>query len=1185
MKKTLATATVILTTALAALAQQGTWYSSGPVGGPLWEVAVDPQTPTTVYAAGSAGVWKSYDGGASWSASNAGRSRLGVRAFALDPAHPQVLYAGGWSSGVTKSVNGGATWVPANTGLPTDNVAALAVDPSHPSTVFVGLGGWGVYRSTDSGASWIPSTTGITKNTGAHAFAFHPTTSQTVYTGTDLGLYITTNGGTSWTKVAGFTSPESVYALAIDPTNPAVMYAGTENGGAFKTTNGGTTWIPINTGMARGGRTADTVEAIVIDPSDHLRLLAGTEGVGAFVSVNGGTSWSPLQSGFPVTDVNSLAFSPQNADTVYAATDGPGVFASTDGGATWSQMNQGLRACDVEEVVVDGANPTRLWAATLNGIWRSSDRGASWTSATGDLPNLSGETIAMDPANPNTAYAATWSVQGVFKTVNGGGHWTKLAGGLPDANAEALAVNPANSNHVLAGTFFSGLFKSTNGGTTWTSVNLGTAGLRVMRLRYDPTNTANIYVGTNKGLFRTRDGGVTWLTPVLGSEYIWDILINPGAPLQVWVCSYKGVYRSTDGGSTFAGPVGGFAEYYWSLALDPQQSTAVYVGGTGGVYRSTNGGQSFAPFGTSFGDYDVYSLEFQPGTWTLYAGGHTLGVQVTPPPAGTCTPPTITSHPQSTTIAASATAALSVTASGTAPLAYQWYQGTSGTTSSPVAGATSRTFTTPALDTTTSYWVKVSNTCGFVGSATATVTVGPTQMLRYIIPSVAHLPGLGGTQWRTDVAAVNHGAAAVAMKLFYTNYDGSQTLQRTHTLAAGRAIEWPDVLTGLFNLASSASSKGTLRVETNHALVLNSRTYNQTTTGTYGQRYPSLIGADAIPAGTTGVIGQLKKTPGARTNVGAVNLGSAPATVKITLFGSGGVQVGSVTTLNLPAYRWLQQDDIFASAGAGTQAIAYATISVETAGARVWAYGSVIDTATGDPTTLPFTGKLTQGFIPSVAHLPGSGGTLWRTDVAAVNRSASTLTLTLDFTNYDATSSKTQTVPLRAGATVELVDLLTSLFGYGTGEKQKGTLRMSSSGPVHLTSRTYNQTTKGTYGQYYPALGTAQAIPAGTVAVIPQLRKNNAYRTNVGVQNLGASSVLVDVKLISSGGVQLGKTKTFNVPAHRWLQQDDIFGSSGAGAAEVAYATVEVKTAGGLVWAYGSVIDVRTGDPTTIPAL
>ena len=87
------------------------------------------------------------------------------------------------------------------------------------------------------------------------------------------------------------------------------------------------------------------------------------------------------------------------------------------------------------------------------------------------------------------------------------------------------------------------------------------------------------------------------------------------------------------------------------------------------------------------------------------------------------TPPTITTQPPSQTITSGQTATLSVAASGTAPLSYQWYIGASGTTTSPVAGATASSYTTPALTSTTSYWVRVSTRRGHVDSATATVTV------------------------------------------------------------------------------------------------------------------------------------------------------------------------------------------------------------------------------------------------------------------------------------------------------------------------------------------------------------------------------------------------------------------------------------------------------------------------------
>ena len=93
-------------------------------------------------------------------------------------------------------------------------------------------------------------------------------------------------------------------------------------------------------------------------------------------------------------------------------------------------------------------------------------------------------------------------------------------------------------------------------------------------------------------------------------------------------------------------------------------------------------------------------------------------------------PPVITTQPASQTIASGQTATLSVVATGTAPLTYQWYVGTSGTTTTPIAGATASSYTTPALTSTTSYWVRVSNASGTADSATATITIGTPPGIR-----------------------------------------------------------------------------------------------------------------------------------------------------------------------------------------------------------------------------------------------------------------------------------------------------------------------------------------------------------------------------------------------------------------------------------------------------------------------
>jgi hypothetical protein len=274
---------------------------------------------------------------------------------------------------------------------------------------------------------------------------------------------------------------------------------------------------------------------------------------------------------------------------------------------------------------------------------------------------------------------------------------------------------------------------------------------------------------------------------------------------------------------------------------------------------------------------------------------------------------------------------------------------------------------------------------------------------------------------------------------------------------------------------------------------------------------------------------------------------------------------------------------------AGTSSLATASHSYSAAGSYTWTFsaragqavctrsGSIVVTAT--PASFVY-------LVPSVAHAPGSAGTNWRTDVAAVNSTTGGASLTLTWFDSTTGAPAAVTRALAAGATVEWRDILVSLFGVGTGESRKGTLQVASSTPLVITSRTYNQETETrTYGQYYPALGAKDAIAAGKTGVLAQLKKSTAFRTNVGVVNLGTGTCNVTISLFDATGAQAGSPRTLTVEAGRWKQQDDIFTATGAGSRDLAYATVEVATSGGQVWAYASVIDAATGDPTTIPVV
>jgi len=240
-------------------------------------------------------------------------------------------------------------------------------------------------------------------------------------------------------------------------------------------------------------------------------------------------------------------------------------------------------------------------------------------------------------------------------------------------------------------------------------------------------------------------------------------------------------------------------------------------------------------------------------------------------------------------------------------------------------------------------------------SASGQITVGggPQLVEHYLVPGVAHLPGEGDTTWRSDLAVVNPSTSSAELVVTLYDHDTGASTEVARTLAAGATEEWADVLVSVLGLADAAEVKGILHIAASVPLAISCRTFNQeTATRTYGQQLPALTEADALTGGDEGIVPHLKKGSGFRTNLGVVNLGDSEATVTVSLFGANGEQIGSTSSLTVTAGRWQQQNDVFAWAGAGDQEIAYARVEASPQGASVWVYASLVDNATGDPTTI-----------------------------------------------------------------------------------------------------------------------------------------------------------------------------------------------------------------------------------------
>jgi cysteine-rich repeat protein len=318
--------------------------ASGGVGGaPVLALAIDPDTPTTLYAGTYCfGVFKSFDGGDSWSAVNTGLPSTSVSALGIHLTTPTTLYAA-TDDDVFKSLNGGSGWQA--TGLTDRYVPALAIDPTTPTTLYAGTNGDGLFKSLNGGSSWSAVNTGLPSG--------------------------------------------AILALAINPTTPTTLYAGTWDGGqgtggVFRSPNAGSSWSAVNTGL-----TSRYVSALAINPRMPTTLYAGGDGL--FQSTNGGGSWQA--TGLTDRYVSTLAINPTTPTTLYYA-GGDGLFRSTNGGGSWSEVTAGLTNRDVRALAIDPTTPTTLYAGTVGGVFRSLNGGSSW-EATGLAGVMCGDGVVV----------------------------------------------------------------------------------------------------------------------------------------------------------------------------------------------------------------------------------------------------------------------------------------------------------------------------------------------------------------------------------------------------------------------------------------------------------------------------------------------------------------------------------------------------------------------------------------------------------------------------------------------------------------------------------------------------------------------------------------------------------------------------------------------------------------------
>lgn len=302
------------------------WTTSGPFGGTITSLAIDPTNPDTVYAGTSGQVFKSRDGGLNWTASFSvpGMTLSGRSGLAIDPVDSSNVYDA-TGTGVFKSSDAGGNWTAVGPGAQNQYAFSVAIDPLAHSTVYTGTAG-GLFKSDDGGTSW----SGPLLASWIYNLVFSAQTPATVFAADfDDSFYSafypsylsrSTDQGATWSHADTgiWIVPGS---LAIDPTNPSNLYAGNYRGdGVYKSENSGSTWTPISSSLGFG-----SVSAVAIDSRNPRTLYAATHGAGVVRSADGGATWTEFNTGLPIRDVTALAID-RTGTRLHAGTRGLGVF-------------------------------------------------------------------------------------------------------------------------------------------------------------------------------------------------------------------------------------------------------------------------------------------------------------------------------------------------------------------------------------------------------------------------------------------------------------------------------------------------------------------------------------------------------------------------------------------------------------------------------------------------------------------------------------------------------------------------------------------------------------------------------------------------------------------------------------------------------------------------------------------
>jgi len=587
-----------------------------------------------------------------------------VTALAIDPKNTNIIYLGGAQGGVWRTSNGGQSWTPLTDDAPTQAIGSLAIDPTNSNIIYAGTGegnfsadsffGMGILKSTDGGQTWQNLAVDDFVGRAVNKVVIDPSNTNVIYAGIASafagisggvnptlainGVYKSTNGGQSFTPSLRITtaaaSGSTVFDVAMDPNNPAVLYATINGQGIFKTTDSGANWTRLTGGLPSTGFGRPDIGIAASNPSILYASFSDSRSddlLNIFRSTDGGNSWSSVTKPFAnafgnicqCSYDNFIEVDPTNPNIVYFG--GVSLYRSDNGGQSWVEIGVNVHV-DHHAIALTPGNPRRIVVGNDGGVWISEDRGDTMLNINNNLSLTQFQSVSIHPTNANITIGGTQD--NGTNLYNGTNTWVHVL----DSDGGFSRIDQMNPNTMYS-TFFNlpgvliGPLRSDSAGAfnTWVNarsgINQNDDVLFYAPLELDPSKANTLYFGTFR-LYRTVNKGVSW-TPISQrlARNTPNVISNIGVSKvngAIYTGSTDGaVFISKDNGASFQNVTDNLPNRYISEVLpDPKDANTVYVSisgfRTGHVFKSTQGGGSWQDISGNLPDIPANALAINP---------------------------------------------------------------------------------------------------------------------------------------------------------------------------------------------------------------------------------------------------------------------------------------------------------------------------------------------------------------------------------------------------------------------------------------------------------------------------------------------------------------------------------------------------------------------------------------------